>query len=432
MRRAVIGVGGPILITLVLNEVLVRLLVPLHTPEDYRRYSIQYLPSLFSRYVIEPVDRLVEVDREKAKGRRGSAAKTPDRAYFINELGFRGPNVPLSKPEGTTRILVLGGSAVFDVNVYDEGPVRTHDWPHQMERLLHEMGHPGVEIINAGTPSYASFDSLGRLYSQLWMLEPDYVLIYHAWNDIKYWSSKEIIPEAPLIKQYGPYDDTANPLTHYRGWLDRLLSHSQIYVNLRRRYYKWKLRPGLEGVLPEGEYSSTFGPYGPRQYRLNLELIVEASRSIGAIPVLTTQATLLTPDNTERERRSIGYGFQLMTHDALVEALDETYRQTSEVASAKKVALIDLAAEMNGRRELFADHVHTTPEGSRELAQRVAASLATQLPGRGAGSSGSGPAFRIPSARRPGRPASRLGPGPEGQAPGSQPVAQGRIELPTP
>ena len=29
------------------------------------------------------------------------------------------------------------------------------------------------------------------------MYEPDVVLVYHAWNDIKYWKRFEIEPEAP-------------------------------------------------------------------------------------------------------------------------------------------------------------------------------------------------------------------------------------------
>jgi len=103
-----------------------------------------------------------------------------------------------------------------------------------------------------------------------------------------------------------------------------------------------------------------------------VELIVDASRNIGATPILLTQATLVSPANSEQERTFISYQYQLLTHSALLRAFDETYQIIRPVGQEKKVAFLDLAKELNGRRELFSDHVHLSTEGSEEVARRVA------------------------------------------------------------
>ena len=61
-------------------------------------------------------------------------------------------------------------------------------WPHLIEKALHHRGYDKVEVLNAGVVGYSSFDSFSSLYSGIWMFKPDYVLLYNAWNDIKYFS----------------------------------------------------------------------------------------------------------------------------------------------------------------------------------------------------------------------------------------------------
>ena len=135
-------------------------------PREHRS-GIQLVPTLF-------------VPTSFMRGGRPEE-KNSELTYRINEFGYRGPSFSVSKPEGTRRIIVLGGSAVFDPNA--------DGWPHLTQDFLKTTGHENVEVINAGVPGHASFDSLGRLYSQIWTFEPDYVLVYHGWNDIKYFKT---------------------------------------------------------------------------------------------------------------------------------------------------------------------------------------------------------------------------------------------------
>ncbi len=76
------------------------------------------------------------------------------------------------------------------------------DWPHLVEQYLKEKGLSNVEVINGGIPGLPSFDSMGRLFSDGWTLNPDYVINYEAWNDIYCFTNKITIQ-----KYYRPHID---------------------------------------------------------------------------------------------------------------------------------------------------------------------------------------------------------------------------------
>ncbi len=63
-------------------------------------------------------------------------------------------------------------------------------------------------------------------------------------------------------------------------------------------------------------------------------------------------------------------------HSAIVRAFQQSYRIIDRVGAETNALVVDPTEIMNGESELFADHVHTTPAGSEELASIVAAALA--------------------------------------------------------
>ena len=82
--------------------------------------------------------------------------------------------------------------------------------------------------------------------------EPDLVVLYHGWNDLKLFA--ELSPERSLLRRLRPppreegSDLVWNPFVRASGPLDRALFRSSLYVRLRRRWLEWRL--GLRG--PEG------------------------------------------------------------------------------------------------------------------------------------------------------------------------------------
>ena len=325
------------------------------TPEIIKNRSLQYSPALFARHVFP----------QKEVRAYGDWPNSPE--FYINENGYRGHSFAATKPDGVIRIIIYGGSAVFDI-YQPEG----QDWPHRVETILKQNGLPNVEVINAGIPGHASFDCFGRLFAEGQAFNPDILIFSNAWNDIKTFRSGQ-----PLLRLLRPYQEQEDPRLNYQGKTDRFLcEHSQLYVRLRSRYYNWKLRTNFEGSVPEGEYLADFNPLALKQYRINQQMFIDLAREIGAVPVLMTEARLATADNTESQKSRIVYESVKFTHRGLLrsyEAIEETLRK---VSSEKGVDLIDVSQEMDGKDEFFLDHVHLTPKGSEQLAEITAQKLA--------------------------------------------------------
>jgi len=375
MKFVVATVTISCVVGLLLAEVIVRLAYTYYSPDTVRMHAIPFEKRVYGAYVMAGADRLIDLDSGKAWGTK-AADEPSDLSIFISKNGYRGPGFAVRKPAGVYRIIVVGGSAVFDLNTSDSPSDYKNGWPHRVGVLLAAQGFDHVEVINAGVPGQTSADSLGRVYTQLWTYEPDMIVVYHGWNDFKFWHRIEVTPETPLIDLVLPFNPKDDPFQHYQGAMDRLLSYSQLYVRLRTRYYRWRWQPNYEGAVPKDiQMANEYGEYGPHQHRLNLTLIVQAAHAIGARPVLVKQATLVTSDNSREDRKRIGYQYQSLEHSAIERAFQHSYRIIDRVGAEAGALVVDPTEVMNGRSELFADHVHTTPAGSEELASIVAAAL---------------------------------------------------------
>lgn len=343
----------PIVSALLLGEIYVRLFREYMTPEILKTKSLQYVPSIFSLFVFPEKQQIIEP---------GGYIK----GYFVNSKGYRGHDFSKKKNEGTIRIIIYGGSSVFDIYEPEE-----KDWPHRVERMLKEKGLKNIEVINAGTPGLTSFDSMGRLFSDGWTLEPDFVINYEAWNDICYFTNKITIQ-----KYYQPHIESGDPRISYQSSVDKILCEiSQLYVRLRGRYYDWKYNVGVEGASKVSQSYEEMNELGLGQYRLSLEMFVDLARNIHATPILVTQARLVDKNNTLEEKSRIGYKYQKMNHMNLAKAFEKTDEIIKEVSIEKKVHMIDPSKKLSGKPEFFKDHVHTTDEGSYQLAKIISEDL---------------------------------------------------------
>ncbi len=97
-----------------------------------------------------------------------------------NSLGFRGEDIELEKPDGVYRIVALGGSTTYAVYL-----PWNKTYPYYLQRELRErFGTDRIEVINAGLTGSTTAESFHRLPTQILGLDPDMVVIYHAYNDL--------------------------------------------------------------------------------------------------------------------------------------------------------------------------------------------------------------------------------------------------------
>jgi len=314
---------------------------------------MQYEPSIFSQHTIAPWEQ------------------TPQGwgvSYHINSLGYRGREFEPSKPEGIKRIFFLGGSSVFDLQAGQD-----KDWPSQVGNKLREAGFTNIECINAGTPGHTTFDAVGRLYSEIHTFQPDYLVLYCTWNDLKYFTSK-----STLLRSYSP--TKTDYRFHYYNEIDRLLCEvSQLYVKVRNRLILMDVDIGLEGAVVSTEPKSRYENSKIEQYRLNIELFIDCARNIGAVPILATEVRLLTRKMTASDKSKIGYNWMDLTHEALLDAYEACDRVIFDIAERKEVRLFDAASLFSGRSDLLLDHIHLSPQGSDTLSTYIAENLTNVL-----------------------------------------------------
>ncbi|MHC4512700.1 MAG: SGNH/GDSL hydrolase family protein [Planctomycetota bacterium] len=107
----------------------------------------------------------------------GFETRIGDDLYRVNDLGLRGGPVPLRKPAGTRRILVLGDSYAFGFGVDEREAVGA-----QLQEELRE-DFPDVAVLNMAVPGYQTGQELARLERDGLRLQPDLVILVYYAND---------------------------------------------------------------------------------------------------------------------------------------------------------------------------------------------------------------------------------------------------------
>ncbi|MBF0447574.1 MAG: hypothetical protein HQL67_05175 [Magnetococcales bacterium] len=295
--------------------------------------------------------------------------------YHINSLGYRGPEFDPEKPDGTFRIIIYGGSQVFNGEM-TEG----EDWPRQIEKKIRAAGYANVEVINAGIPGHASFDSVGRLFMEGHRFNPDIVVLCNIWNDLKYFDS-----EQSLFRHFKPrqIDDGRHVRYNYVNGLDRFMSeHSQLYVQLRDTLIFWWFDISKEGVRKKDKKSKLKEGYFSvekmqlAQYQLNFATFVDIARNIGAEPVLIKQPRLSDKSNGKEELDRINFSFiGARSAEILPNLFSQADQVIDSVGQNKKALILDPSTQMSGQIKYFLDHVHLSEEGTNEMARILSEGL---------------------------------------------------------
>ncbi len=355
------------LVTLGLLETAARLVLPYNPSFGERAAtSIRYGSSGLVSFYLLPDQVIYESDAGRI---------VEDRVrYRINAHGFRGADFPEQKAAGEIRLAILGGSHVFDQNTFEyEG---NPGFPRLIQDAFREEGVQ-MTVINAGVPGADTRYFPARVVMQLRRFEPDIVVINSIWNDLKWISrttaSTEFLRALPMAG--------SNPLIEPAGRLDAVLGRSVFYRHARDAYWRRALAldPGsIEGALATAPPAlETVDLHrGLAQYGANLDATVSAIRNAGAIPVLAIEERLVRRNNTEAAAGRTAYQYvNVADHDALVRLFESCDSVIRDVALRREVLLIDADVVLAGDPRYFTDHVHTTPAGSRRIADHYVDAL---------------------------------------------------------
>ena len=358
-------------VILVLVEIAARLFLPPNQPFAERAISnVLYEPSGLVQKNALPGQVVYEI--------RGGVTQTDKPMFRFNRDGLRNPDLGAKRPR-EVRVLIFGGSHVFDLNSYDHQG--NPGFPRLLERQLRDSGME-VTVINAGIPGATSLELAGKLLYDFPRYQPDYIIFNSTWNDLK-WIMKADTGRQVIRSK--PYATAPNPLVEKVGVWDDLLGFSVTYRKLRDAWYRYRLKGAIthrEDQTEEQRVRKATSPTaersdpaeGLRIYGRIARSFVLNCRMIGAKPVIALEERYAAPGMTERQQSRISYDMVsgLHNHDDLLQLFERCDTTLLGVARDLNVPTIDLRMEMRGSDRYFDDHIHTTPEGSRYIARRYA------------------------------------------------------------
>ena len=317
-----------------------------------------------------PMETWAHVDAFCAYRAKPGEIRYLDRGQkTVNRHGFMStPDLDVQKPPYTVRVAFLGGSSTAGTgrNLAD-----VETWPFKVAELLRKRD-PGVrvEYINAALGGYSTFESYGRLWSRLRFFEPDIAVVYHGWNDLKYFSG------ADNLHNYRTRPDGSwslgkmpSAVRVLEPWpIDPLINWSATLSAARVR-----LAGPVDGeatpVSEDIELGTDWDPRALKAFRTNLRLLRESSRTFGIELFVTKQATLIVPDLPAQHRERCKYQINKLDHDTHVRAFEALYRVIDDEFPEERV--ID-ATPLSGDPSLFFDHVHFNSRATSEIAALVA------------------------------------------------------------
>jgi hypothetical protein len=294
----------------------------------------------------------------------------------VNKHGFRGRDHEFEKPAGVLRIAVFGGSSSFCMELAED-----KTWPALLEQGLTDgLGVP-VEVINLGLPGYDVFNSkinylcFGRAF------HPDAIIVYHTWNDMKAFRGLE---EAPY--QSDDPGGKGEPLWERAGI--GLSRHSQLCRRLRDAAYstkkKWGRQVKENTYHAEGLSSQFDQPVSERAFaweQQNFRDFIDFAQRDGVLPVLVSQATLLSeqnitaPEPPVRDALQDAPFMQGMTQAVILNTWQHVSAIIEKTAKEKDVIFVDGYRAVPHEMKYVLDHVHLAEAGAIVLADTITTCL---------------------------------------------------------
>jgi lysophospholipase L1-like esterase len=255
----------------------------------------------------------------------------------VNDIGFRGPELPRNKPPGQTRIVFIGDSGTF--GVMNVGEVeRWHympieNYPDELQQIFYRGGIQNAAVINAGVVGYSASHGLRQFITQILPLDPDILIVRFGVNDV----------EPP----WAPERLSFEPGSRWARWF--------LY-----RFHDWRLgRLALDyyqslPIHPEPR-SKRLTPY--KEFRYSMERIIETARE-NEVRIMLMDYQVSPSHRCKNRTRPLAQ-INVIVH---------------ELAAANQLPVIDsrLAfAQQPGPMFAPTDCVHPNPDAARVLAELI-------------------------------------------------------------
>jgi hypothetical protein len=290
---------------------------------------------------------------------------------LINRLGFRGPEYSWQPSPGTLRVVVFGGSAGFCYHQKEEDT-----WPGRLQVYLSNQLKMPVEVVNLSLPGFDSSNSkINYLFSGR-ALNPHIVIIYHTWNDVKFFRGIEKSPQTVAFASVAankPLWQRLARLTQIGRRLRNMLLARHMNKPYGETQYTSLASEGLGANIPVNSTAFQWA-------RKNFADFARFAHSDNVLPVLVTQATIVAQENLHKEEYHKPIAVNAadmvgMSFPVLLAVWKEMNNIIKESCSRESAVFIDGYNAIPHNYTYLEDHIHLTTEGCDLLAQEISQNL---------------------------------------------------------
>jgi lysophospholipase L1-like esterase len=297
---------------------------------------------------------------------------------FVNSRGLRGPELPIPKPAGKRRVLLVGDSTVFGVLVAD-----ADIFARRTEGALQRID-PNIEVLDGAAPGWSSWQARRALEDRLLAYEPDVLVIATLWSD----SQGAGRPDAERFAAYLPGLDHSRAFVLLREWVRQVRwgdDPEEVHVGLRPPGSgpPPQIGPGQPGYnsSPAGQAQAPGGApvigaggaptlrVSLAEYRANLAAMAALVTANGGTPAFLVLPCVKDPAGGGK-----------------VGDFRDDYRAAMrETAASLHAPLADTPAAFVGTdaSSMFLDEVHPTGAGHARIAEVLTETLSPWASARG-------------------------------------------------
>jgi len=213
-------IGGGIVVSLLLGEMVMTVVTPVKLREWVRRLKGE------RRIVCTVADE--KLDHRLRPNCKGEV-KSEDFEFEVvsNDLGLRERRVGLEKEKGKYRVLILGDSFAMGWGVEQEDR-----FSEVAAKVLKEQGEDKVEMINAGINSYSPIIEVEYLRDKGIQFDPDLVMVLLDISDLHDdyfyggWQRHDQLRQAVMP---GSEELVMEQIRRERKWFDWLIDRSRLF-----------------------------------------------------------------------------------------------------------------------------------------------------------------------------------------------------------
>jgi len=280
----------------------------------------------------------------------------------INRLGFWGEEWERQKPEGTLRVVALGGSTTA-------GPTA---WPYQLGSVLtSRLGGRDVEVHNLGIGGWTSAEALVAFAMVGLSYDPDIVVIHCVNNDME--PMRALKPEV----DYSHYRRAMNVVQTDAGLATFKQDFGDVADAIAARWSDLYVYAKLfqSGSVPNRASLHQLTTWETRTRaeptQDGIDIFERNLRSIGALASANGATTVLTT----MPALSVSRPGIPTVPDGHLRSLEAQNRRLRALASSQGWVMADLAQLSKELTPYFEDAIHVDSRGERRKAQVIADAL---------------------------------------------------------